>query len=105
MTAILIELARAVWFRIVPSRSGVISRHVLRRDEVENDPWAKRFPHWMHHIMIGGFREQGWAAYDQNQNGKHIASGEWGEDLLLLSTGEITTAALRARASTEGPRE
>jgi hypothetical protein len=52
-------------------------------------------PNWAKHVVIGGFCEQGWAAYDQRQRGKKVASGEWGEALFRLRGGRITSRTHR----------
>lgn len=38
-------------------------------------------PRWAKHLVIGGFGDQGWNAYDQRQGGKLVATGEWGDYL------------------------
>lgn len=48
-------------------------------------------PTWAKHILIGGFREQVWGAYDQRQQGKMVASGGWGDSLLRLRHGRVTS--------------
>jgi hypothetical protein len=44
-------------------------------------------PRWAKHLLIGGFGDQGWNAYDQRQGGKMVATGEWGD---YLDRDEIT---------------
>jgi hypothetical protein len=48
-------------------------------------------PRWARSLVIGSFAEQGWAAYDQKQGGKKVASGKWGDSLYRLRGGRITS--------------
>lgn len=63
---------------------------VLRK---EGDPFGKKLPSWAKHLAIGGYLDQGWAAFDQEQGGKMVAGGEWGEELLLMRDGSIACTA------------
>lgn len=54
-------------------------------------------PLWARDLLIGGFAEQGWSAYDQSQHGKQVATGAWGDSLILLPSGEITCTEYLAR--------
>jgi hypothetical protein len=70
----------------------IIGRFPIHRfkdgDDIGLPKWAKR-------IVIGGFAEQGWAAYDRRRGGKKVASGEWGDALLRLRGGRITSRTHR----------
>lgn len=53
---------------------------------------GRDFPLWMRNVALGGFREQGWAAYQQ-PGGKKIATGAWGDSLILKRDGSIASTA------------
>ncbi len=46
-------------------------------------------PKWAKHLVIGGYAEQGWAAFDQRRNGKRVAGGRWGDSIILCRDGSI----------------
>jgi hypothetical protein len=62
-------------------------------------------PSWARHIVIGGFCEQGWNAYDQRAGGRVIATGDWGDYLTLLPDGRIVGPAAQPSPSEETPDE
>lgn len=47
-----------------------------------------RLPDWLKDYAFGGFREQGWNAYDQRNGGRVAASGQWG-DAVTVDNGSI----------------
>ena len=68
--------------------SDIVKRWKPKRADVERED-GRGIPSWAHHLGVGGFAEQGWAAYDQRQNGKKVASGEWGDEIFLMQDGSI----------------
>ena len=72
----------------------------ITRREHEADPFAKKAPAWARDLMICGYAAYGWRACEQ-PSGKTVASGDWGDSLVLLPDGSFTTnaAALRAIAA------
>lgn len=79
------------------------------RSEIERER-ATSFPAWARHLAIGGYREQGWTAFDGNRAGAVVATGEWGHELFLMSDGSIActeypegyAAAIRQPSKGEG---
>lgn len=71
--------------QIKASYTPTCDRHYRFKDEDGRD-----FPRWMRNICLGAFREQGWNAYAQ-PSGKKIGGGNWGDRVLLLRDGTITT--------------
>lgn len=59
------------------TQSGEMEGFQITR-EIERNPYGKGWPDWMKGVTIGGYAEQGWAAFYE---GRHLVSGEWGEYL------------------------
>jgi hypothetical protein len=67
---------------------GIAKRWKPNRAECERED-ARSFPEWGRHLAIGGYREQGWVAFDQNKRGAVVATGAWGDEIFLMSDGSI----------------
>lgn len=80
------EVAGKLWRFITGAQTA---RWTLRRQAIEGDPFGKTIPPWASHLAIGGFREQGWTAYDQSNGGKTVATGKWGEQLWIGPRGLV----------------
>ena len=50
-----------------------------------------KVPKWVQQrqLLIGGYAEQGWSAFDQTDYGTMVATGEWGDELAELEDGNI----------------
>ena len=58
-------------------------------------------PAWVQQrqLMIGGFLEQGWAAYDQTDAGRMVATGQWGDELIERADGTLEALARQPLAA------
>lgn len=65
-----------------------LERWTILRKDIESERTAA-IPKWAEHLLIGGYREHGWTAFDQTNKGSILASGKWGDSLALLKNGSI----------------
>jgi hypothetical protein len=82
---------RPVANRVRRAAADISGRYTPRHDKHFRfvDEFGRDFPSWMENVCLGGFGEQGWAAYAQPGGGR-IATGAWGKSL----TREQVIAAL-----------
>lgn len=68
---------------------------ITHRWQIDRPEGAKadrlKVPQWVvqRRLLIGSYLELGWTAFDQNDKGRIVATGEWGHELAQMADGTI----------------